>query len=245
LRAPPKPPYDAPMFHTTRWSLVAAAQHGDSPPARQALGELYQTYWYPLYAFIRRRGHSHDAAQDLTQEFFARLLETDGLAAVDRARGRFRSFLLSACQHFLSNEYDHARALKRGGGRPTLPLDFSDADSRYQREPADTTTPERLFERGWALALLDTVLGRLQAEYKAAGKGVLVDALKVYLTGDVGQPYSETATKLGMTEGAVKVAVHRLRGRYRELLRDEIGQTLADPSMVDDEIRALFTALGS
>jgi RNA polymerase sigma factor (sigma-70 family) len=231
------------MFQTTRWSLVAAAQRGDALLARQALGELYQIYWYPLYAYIRRRGHGPDAAQDLAQEFFARLLEMDGLAAVDRGRGRFRSFLLTACQHFLSNERDRARALKRGGARTILSLDFGAADSRYRREPADPATPERLFERHWALALLDAVLGRLRAEYKAADKAPVFEALNVYLTGDSGRPYSEAARDLGMAEGAVKVAVHRLRSRYRALLREEIGQTLDDPSAVDDEIRALFRAL--
>jgi RNA polymerase sigma-70 factor (ECF subfamily) len=233
------------MFQTTRWSLVAAAGNGGSPAARQALGELYQSYWYPLYAYIRRRGHGPEAARDLTQEFFTRLLESEGLAAVDRGRGRFRSFLLAACQHFLANEHDRAVALKRGGGRPVLPLDFGDADARYQREPAHEATPERLFERRWALALLASVLDRLSAEYQSANKGPVFEVLKTYLTGDRGQSYGEAARVLGMTEGAVKVAVHRLRARYREVLRDEIGQTLDDPAAVDDEIRALFAALGS
>jgi RNA polymerase sigma factor (sigma-70 family) len=233
------------MFNTTRWSVVAAAQRCKSPQARQALGELYQTYWYPLYAYIRHRGHSEHEAQDLTQEFFSRLLEMDGLAAVDRGRGRFRSFLLAACQHFLSNEHDRARALKRGGDRTILSLDFREADARFRREPAHQATPERLFERRWVLALLDAVLNRLRTEYVTADKRPVFEALKDYLTGENSRPYSEAARELDMSEGAIKVAVHRLRGRYRELLRDEIGQTLSDPAGVDDEIRALFAALGS
>jgi RNA polymerase sigma-70 factor (ECF subfamily) len=232
------------MFNTTRWSLIVAAQRSESPLARQALGELYKTYWYPLYAYIRRRGHSADAAQDLTQEFFTHLLEPDGLASVNPDRGRFRCYLLAACQHFLANEYDRARARKRGGGQSILSLDFGEADARYQREPAHEATAERLFERRWALALLDAVLIRLRAEYQAAGKLAVFDALQMYLTGDGDRPYAETAKTAGMTEGAVKVAVHRLRNRYRMLLRDEIGQTLDDPSTIDDEIRALFAALG-
>jgi RNA polymerase sigma-70 factor (ECF subfamily) len=233
------------MFATTRWSLVAAAREGGSPPARAALAELCRAYWYPVYAFVRRQGNGHDTAQDLTQEFFARLLEKDALAAVDPARGRFRSFLLASCRNFLANCRDHDHALKRGGGRPTLPLDFGDADGRYGREPAHADTPERLFERRWALALLDRVLGRLSDEYAASGKAALFQRLRPYLTGDAsGDPYAAAATDLGTNEGAVKVAVHRLRQRYRDTLRDEIAQTLADPAEVDDEIRALFAALG-
>jgi RNA polymerase sigma-70 factor (ECF subfamily) len=233
------------MFQTTRWSLVAAAKDRASLPARQALGELYQIYWYPLYAYIRRHGHNHEAAQDLTQEFFSQLMEREGLASVDEKRGRFRSFLLVACRNFLANEHDRATAQKRGGGRTTLPLGFEDADGRYQREPAHTLTPEKLFERRWALALLDAVLARLRAEYAAGGKLLLFETLKVNLTGEFGSPYAELAARLSMTEGAVKVAVHRMRGRYRDLLRDEICQTLNDPAGVEEEIRALFAALGS
>jgi RNA polymerase sigma-70 factor (ECF subfamily) len=235
-------PYDAAMFHTTRWSLISAARAGESVAAREALGELYQTYWYPLYAYIRRRGHTPDAAQDLTQEFFTRLLETEALAGVERGRGRFRSFLLAACQHFLANEHDRACALKRGGNRTFLSLDFSEADARYRCE--HEATPERLFERRWALALLDAVLRRLSSEYEGEDKAVVFQTLKVYLAGDKAQPYSEAARQLGLTQGAVKVAVHRLRARYAALLRDEIGHTVAGPAEVEDEIRALFAALG-
>jgi RNA polymerase sigma-70 factor (ECF subfamily) len=232
------------MFATTRWSLVAAARDRAAPPAREALAELCRAYWYPVYAFVRRCGHGHAEAEDLTQEFFARLLGKDALAAVDPARGRFRSFLLASCRHFLANQHDRERARKRGGGRPTLPLDFGGADDRYRREPAHDDTPEKLFERRWALALLDEVLARLRAEYEATGKGQLFALLKGHLTGDdPGLPHAAAAEQLGMTEGAVKVAVHRLRKSYRELLRQEIAQTLADPAEVDDEIRSLFAAL--
>jgi RNA polymerase sigma-70 factor (ECF subfamily) len=233
------------MFATTRWSLVVAAQHRSQPEAGQALAELCRLYWYPLYGYIRSRGHGHDEAQDLTQEFFARLLEKDGLAAVDQNKGRFRSFLLAACQHFLANQHDHDRAQKRGGGRQSVSIDFRDADGRYGHEPAHGETPERLFERRWALALLERVLARLRGEYEAAGRGRLFHCLKARLTGDRAVPHAQAAAELGVTEGAIKVAVHRLRQRYRELLRDEIGQTVDDPGQVEEEIRALFAALGS
>jgi RNA polymerase sigma-70 factor (ECF subfamily) len=203
-------------------------------------------YWYPLYAYVRSRGHSHDRAQDLTQEFFATLLEKDGLAAVEQGKGRFRSFLLAACQHFLANQHDREQAQKRGGGRQFVPIDFQGAEGRYRHEPAHGETPERLFERRWALALLERVLARLRAEYEASGRGRLFERLKARLTGgDAGVPHAEAAEELGLSEGAVKVAVHRMRKRYRELLREEIAQTLDDPGQVEDEIRSLFAALGA
>jgi RNA polymerase sigma-70 factor (ECF subfamily) len=232
------------MFATTRWSLIVAARGGDSPPARQALAELCRVYWYPLYAYVRRRGHDHETAQDLTQDFFARLLEKNDLAAVDPARGRFRSFLLAACQHFLANRHDRDHALKRGGGRTLLSIDFGDADRRYGNEPAHEQTPERLFERRWALALLDQVLNRLRDEYESGDKGALFAGLKGHLTGATTTSHAAAAAALGLSEGAVKVAVHRLRKRYRDLLREEIAQTLDDPAQIGDEIRALFQALG-
>jgi RNA polymerase sigma factor (sigma-70 family) len=230
------------MFATTRWSLVIAAG-GSSLPARDALAELCRLYWYPLYAYIRRKGNAHAEAEDLTQEFFARLLERGDLAAVDPARGRFRSFLLAACNHFLSNQRDRDRTLKRGGGRQPLPLDFGAAERRYDAEPGHDQTPERLFERRWTLALLDHVLQRLQQDYEGSRKGALFQRLKGQLAGEAAASYAEAAAGLGLTEGAVKVAAHRLRQRYGELLRDEIAQTLDDPAAVDDEIRALFAAL--
>jgi RNA polymerase sigma-70 factor (ECF subfamily) len=231
-------------FATTHWSVVVAARDGEAEQAQAALADLCRVYWYPLYAYVRRQGYPADRAQDLTQEFFARLLEKDFLGAVDQEKGKFRAFLLAACKHFLANERDRARAQKRGGGRPCLSLDFDDAEERYGREPEHGQTAEKLFERRWALALLDGVLDRLSAEHAARGKGVLFDRLRGFLLGER-QPggYAGAAAELGLTEGAVKVAVHRLRQRYRELLREEIGRTVDDPEDIDDEIRALFAAL--
>ncbi len=233
-------------FATTRWSLVAAAGRSASPQSDRALATLCEDYWFPLYAFVRREGYSPHDAQDLTQEFFARLLQKNYLADADRRRGRFRSFLLASLKHFLSKERDRARAQKRGGGRAPLSLDFASAESRYRLEPADELTAERLFDRRWALTVLEQVLGRLRAESAAADKLPLFDQLKGFLTGRKGsRPYSEVADELAMTEGAVKVAVHRLRRRYRELLKQEIAQTLTGPEELDDELRHLFAAVGS
>ena len=174
-----------------------------------------------------------------------RLLEKDYLGDVDRSKGKFRSFLLAALKHFLSKEWARAKTLKRGGGHTLVPLDTLSAEDRYRREPEDNATPERLFERRWALTLLDQVLTRLSKEYEAAGKRAMFEQLQGCLTGDSDLlPYAELAARLGMTEGAVKVAVHRLRRRYRGVLRDEIAQTVADPAEIDDEIRQLFSALG-
>ncbi len=232
-------------FATTHWSVVVAARGSDPDRARAALADLCRAYWYPLYAFIRHQGHPADRAQDLTQEFFTRLLEKDFLGDVDRQKGKFRSFLLAACKHFLANEHDREHALKRGGGRQSFSIDFRDADGRFVHEPAHGDTPEREFERRWALALLDRVLARLRGEYEAGGKRRLFEALKPRLTGGAGgAPYARLAEGLGLTEGTVKVAVHRLRQRYRDLLHEEIAQTLDDPAQVEDEIRALFAALG-
>jgi RNA polymerase sigma-70 factor (ECF subfamily) len=226
--------------------MVLAARQRHAPEAEAALTALCQSYWFPLYAFIRRQGHTADEAQDLTQEFFARLLEKDFLEAVDRDKGRFRSFLLAACKHFLANERDRARAQKRGGGRQPLPLDLRDAEARFSHEPAHTLTAEKLFDRRWALTLLDEVLARLRQEYAGKDKAELFEALRPYLVGDREKiPYARAAGQLGLTDGAVKVAVHRLRQRYRERLREEIARTVGDPEQVDDEIRELFTALGS
>jgi RNA polymerase sigma-70 factor (ECF subfamily) len=241
------PPSDrqpaAARFATTRWALVRAARDASAPEGREALASLCAIYWYPLYAFIRRQGHDAEQAQDLTQELFARLLEKDGLASVDQSKGRFRLFLLAACRHLLSNERDRARARKRGGGRPTLSIDAAAGEERYGREPAHGETPERLFERRWALALLGQVLARLRDEHEAAGKGPLFEGLKGHLAGEGEGTYAEAAARLGLSEGAVKVAVHRLRQRYRELLREEIAHTVAGPAEVEDEVRALFAAL--
>jgi RNA polymerase sigma-70 factor (ECF subfamily) len=231
-------------FATTRWSLIVAGREPGSPGARQALAHLCDAYWYPLYAYVRRRGHDADEAADLTQEFFARLLEGNFLGGVDPAKGRFRAFLLAACKHFLANEHDRACAQKRGGGRAPLSLDLDGAEGRYRREPAHDLTAEKLYERRWALTLLDRVLGRLREEMAARGKGEQFDRLGVFLLGDRGAPsHGQVAEVLGMTAGAVKVAVHRLRQRYRELIQEEIAHTVQTPDEIDDEIRDLFAFL--
>ena len=235
----------SPVFVTTHWSVVLTAGGSDTAGARHALEKLCQTYWYPLYAYVRRRNFSPADAEDLTQEFFARFLEHDWVADADREKGRFRTFLLSAMNHFLANEWDKAQAQKRGGGAPLLPLEFDTAETRYSREPADEVTAEQHFERRWALALLETVTSRLRTEYAQEGKGELFAALSPCLVGDrTAQPYEELAKKLALSEGAVKSAVHRLRQRYRQLLRDEIAHTVAGPGEVEEELRHLIAVLG-
>jgi RNA polymerase sigma-70 factor (ECF subfamily) len=225
--------------------VVRAGRRG-SDESERALTTLCETYWFPVYAFVRRHGHSSHDAQDLTQEFFVRLIEKNDLAAADRRRGRFRSFLLAAVQHFLSNRRDLARAKKRGGDRRFLSLDLDAGERRLAREPAHETTPEKLFERRWALTLLENVLGRLRDEFTAAGKQTLFARLKGTLAGEkAASNYADLAAEFDMTEGAIKVAVYRLRRRYRELLRDEIAQTVADPAEIDAEIRELFAALAT
>jgi RNA polymerase sigma-70 factor (ECF subfamily) len=242
----PLPSSGKERFETTHWSLVLAAADADNTRGRESLGKLCRDYWYPLYAFVRRQGHAPHDAQDLTQEFFARLMEKNYLGDVDCAKGKFRSFLLAAMKHFLCNEWAREKTLKRGGGCTILPLDAASAETRYLREPQDLDTPEKLFERRWTLTLLDRVLGRLREDYEASGKKALFEQLQDCLTGERNSlPYAQIAAKLDMAEGAVKVAVHRLRQRYRAILREEIAQTLADPAEIEDEIRQLFAALGS
>ncbi|HEX9046664.1 MAG TPA: sigma-70 family RNA polymerase sigma factor [Verrucomicrobiae bacterium] len=234
----------SPAFVTTHWSVVVAAGQPDTDRARDALARLCQTYWHPLYAYIRRVGYSPHDAQDLTQEFFARLLEKNFLSGADESRGRFRSFLLASLKHFLANEWHRARAQKRGGGQIPIPIDFHNAETSIGFEPADTTTAEKIYERRWALTLLDQVLRQLREEFVRDGKEKLFDQLKPTLTeASRSVRYAEMAQRLGTTEGAVKVAVHRLRQRYRELLRAEIAQTVNGPAEVDDELRNLFAAL--
>jgi RNA polymerase sigma factor (sigma-70 family) len=231
-------------FMTTHWSVVLAAADASSPDCDRALATLCKTYWYPLYAFVRRQGHAAHEAEDLTQEFFARILEKQYLDGVGPEKGRFRTFLLVCLRRFLANEWDRQRALKRGGGRAPLSIDFADADARYRLEPAHELTAERLFERRWALTLLEQVLAGLAAEMRRSGKGELFDALKVYLAASTSAPpHADVAGRLNMTEGAVKVAVHRLRGRYRQLLREEIAKTVGDEAEVEEEIGRLFAAL--
>lgn len=230
---------------TTHWSIVIAAGRRGVPESVDALLALCTTYWYPLYAYVRRQGYRPEDAQDLTQGFFAKLLEKNYIEDADRQRGRFRSFLLASLKNFLSNERDFARAQKRGGGRTVISLDFESAESRYRHEAADTMTPERMFERRWALTVLDRVLDRLRDEYTAAGNLPLFRHLKGFLTAEKGAtPYRVVADQAAMTEGAVKVAVHRLRRRYRALLEEEISQTVSGADEVDDELQQLFMSLG-
>jgi RNA polymerase sigma-70 factor (ECF subfamily) len=225
---------------------VASAGRRHSPESRDALAALCETYWFPLYAFVRRQGYSADDAQDLIQSFSARLLERNDLEVADRRRGRFRSYLLGALKHFLANQRKRSRAQKRGGGRAILSLDFGRAERRYHLEPADQLTPERLYEKRWALALLDGVVQRLAEEQEAAGKQALFEDLKECLTGrEMAASYGEIAARLAMTEGAVKVAAHRLRRRYRALLQEEIAQTVAGPEEFEDEVSLLLAALAA
>ncbi len=237
----PPPPKD--IFATTRWTVVLSAGHKSSPQAARALEELCSTYWYPLYAYVRRQGHTREDAEDLTQAFFARFLEKNYLEGLSSQRGKFRAFLLAALKHFLANEWDRARRQKRGGGLFPLSLDWQDADSRYQINPADELSPDKLYDRAWAVTLLERVITRLRAESAAEGKTRLFDGLKPFLMVSKGAiPYAQAAAELSLTEGALRVAVHRLRRRYRELLRDEIAQTLVKPAQVEEEMRALFSA---
>jgi RNA polymerase sigma-70 factor (ECF subfamily) len=233
-----------PLFVTTHWSVVLAAGHGDTTRAADALAQLCQTYWYPLYAYVRRRGCPPHDAQDLTQEFFARLLEGNWVAEADRQRGRFRSFLLSAMKHFMANEWNKAQTRKRGGGQTLLSLNDDSAENRYRLEPAEKATPESLFERGWALTLLEGVLARLEEEYRREGKQAWMEAMRPALTTDRGAiDYAEMASKLGITETAARVAVHRLRQRYRRLIRAEVADTVASPEEVEAEMHHLFQVL--
>lgn len=239
-------PRPQPVFATTRWSVVLAAGHDDTSMARDALAYLCQTYWYPLYAYARRRGCSPQDAQDLAQEFFARLLERNWIAQADRQRGRFRTFLLSSMQHFMANEWHKARAQKRGGARPVLSLDDDSPERRYLLEPADKDTPETLYERSWAMALLNGVLDRLESEYRRDGKAAWMKAMRPVLTaGKGGIDYAGISARLGITEAAARVAAHRLRHRYRQLIRAEVAGTVESPGEVEAEMRHLFQALSN
>lgn len=226
-------------FATTRWSVVAAAG-GDADERRAALAVLCETYWYPIYAFARRHERAAEDALDLAQGFFAHLLEGADVARADASRGRFRAYLLGAFKHWLSNERDRARAKKRGGD--ALVLDGEDAERRFRAEAAEGDDPERAFERSWARSLLERVLATLRAEYEAGDKGELFERLKPALSGDA-VPYAELARELETNEGALRVAVHRLRRRFGECLRHEIAHTLEDPTEVDEELHGLFEAL--
>ena len=231
-------------FSTTHWTVVLEAGQADSPKTRDALERLCKSYWYPLYVFVRRRGHSPEDAQDLTQEFFARFLERKYVALADQSRGKFRTFLIRSLEHFLINEWTRERAAKRGGAHQVISWDEREAENRYQAEPADNLAPDKIFEKRWAISLLERVLGRLREEFSAPEKRELFEALKQSLWGEKAMAsYQEIGAQLGMTEGAVKVAVHRLRQRYRELLRAEVAETVATEAEVDEELRYLVAVI--
>ncbi len=242
-RTEPSPKPDG-FFATTHWSVVLAAGHGDSPQALEALETLCRTYWYPLYVYIRRRGHGPEDAQDLTQEFFLRLLKRNYPAQADQARGRFRSFLLLTLNHFLSDEQERATAQKRGGGQVFVALDEQAPEDRYRLEPADELDPEKAFERRWAQTVLDQALARLRSEYATAGEAALYEVLKTFEPGEQNPlSYAEAARRLGVTESAVKSLIHRLRQRHRQLVREEIAHTVSTAAEVDEELRHLIAVI--
>jgi DNA-directed RNA polymerase specialized sigma24 family protein len=236
--------YSSGRFPSTHWSLVTRAGSAESPQSRAALSELCCAYWYPIYAFVRRKGNGPDQSLDLTQSYFARLLERGVIGAADPGKGRFRAFLRTDCQHFLIDQFRRTNA--RGGGIPTVSIDLHVAEDRYRFEPVDTITPERLFDRAWAMTLLEQVLDLLAQEHAAKGQSELFDELKVVLNQGKGAVSAATlAARLGKTEEAVHMAVHRLRKRYREILEEQIAATLDDPSEMEDESRSLFEAITS
>jgi len=229
------------QFPSTHWSVVLSAGKVDWQDARNALNQLCQSYWYPVYAYIRRRVPNLHESQDLTQEFFTHLIEKSTISAADRHKGRFRTFLLTALKSFLANQWQKGQAQKRGGGQTVLSLDFPSGDARFLAGPTTEATPDWLFDREWAISLLDDVVGRLHDEYARQGKQHIFDSLKGTITAQERQrPYSQVAHELGISENAAQVAAHRLRRRYRELLRQEIAKTVAEPADIDDEIRSLI-----
>ncbi len=233
-------------FQTTHWTVVLEAAQPASGNGSEAFSNLYLRYWYPLYAYVRRRGFTPAEAEDLTQDFFVRLVEKAALSGLQKEGGRFRSFLLRSLENFLANEWDKSRRRKRGSGEHHLSLDTKEGEARLAREGSLAGTPEVQFEKQWAFTLLENVTKSLREEYQRAGKGVLFEKLRIYLQGDRGgPPYAAVALALGMTEGAVKVAVHRMRARYGELLRHEISRTAADSDEVDDELRHLISVVGN
>jgi len=234
----------AAWFTTTHWSVVLAAGQSTAPGAQEALETLCQAYWYPLYAYVRRQGHSPEDAQDLTQDFFARFLDKQYFKLADPARGRFRTFLLTAMKHFLANEWKKAHREKRGSGLAAISLDAEAAEQRYAAEPVEETNPETIYERRWAATLLEGVLELLQREWAAADKGWQFEELKAGLWGGSNAPsYADIAARRGTTETAIKMAAHRLRQRYRELLRSEIAHTVDSPMEVDGELRHLIAVI--
>lgn len=245
-RAPEGARHTDAWFVTTHWSIVLKAGRHDTTRAGDALAKLCQTYWFPLYAYVRRRGHSPHDAQDLTQSFFLSLLERQSVSTADPDRGRFRSFLLGAMNHFLASEWAKGNAQKRGGGQKLLSLDLALAEERFDLEPPDQSTPDKAFDKEWANALLNKVLSQLEEEFRAEGKGHLFEGLKQTLAGSrESQPYAALAEELNMNEGAVKTAVHRLRKRYRSLLETEIANTVSSPEEVKEELVYLLKVISS
>jgi RNA polymerase sigma factor (sigma-70 family) len=235
----------AAVFRTTQWSMVLAAGSDDTLKAAAALEDLCGRYWYPLYAYVRRRGYGHADAADLTQSFFTQILEKHSLTGVVPGPARFRSFLLAGLKNFLTNEWRSANRLKRGGGKRIISLDDSTAEELYLQEPANIASPDKLYDKRWALSVIDQVLSRLRAEFVASERSDLFDALKPTLTADtLEKSYAEIADAFEMNEGAIKQAVHRLRKRFGHLLREEIAHTVQNPSEVEDELRHLVQALG-
>jgi RNA polymerase sigma factor (sigma-70 family) len=231
------------IFATTHWTVVLAAGRSSTPQSAHALEELCRAYWFPLYVYVRRRGYSKEDAEDLTQAFFTTLLEKNHLASLNSERGRFRAFLLASLKHFLANEWDKSQCQKRGGGTPHLSLDWQTADTKFQVAATNEPEPDQAFDREWAQTLLAKVIGRLENENEMDGRGKQFTRLKSFLTvGGNESSYREAAKNLNADETAVRVAVHRLRKRYRQLLREEISQTLCDPADLEEEMRALFKA---
>jgi RNA polymerase sigma factor (sigma-70 family) len=233
-------------FHTTRWTIVMKAAQSQAPGGESALAQLCRTYWYPLYMFARRRGHSPNGAQDLTQGFFLHLLEQRALAGVDRLKGKFRSFLLASFQNHVSDQVDRARRLKRGGDKEFVELDAEEAEERYRLEPVECLTAEKMFDARWAMTLLAEALNRLRQEYASEAKTSTFEALKAFLdpvNSRAPPSYEEVANRLQLSTGAVKTLIHRLRKRYTALLREEVGRTVTDATEIDDEIHSLCEAL--
>jgi RNA polymerase sigma factor (sigma-70 family) len=236
----------AASFHTTRWTIVMRAAQSQAQGGQAALADLCRVYWYPLYIFARRRGHSPDDAQDLTQSFFLHLLEHRALSGVDRLKGKFRSFLLASFQNHLSDALDRARRLKRGGGKEFVHLDAEDAEERYQREPIEFLTAEKIFDARWAMTVLGEALKKLSQEYATMGKTDIFETLKVFLdpnSSTAPPSYDEVSNRLKVSAGGVKTLIHRLRKRYTALLREEVGRTVSDPAEIDEEIHSLCDAL--
>ena len=231
-------------FQTTRWTLVLAAGDRESPDAETALSALCTTYWHPVYAFIRRSGHDAEAARDLTQAFFTRVLEKNYFGDAKRERGRFRTFLLTSVRNFLSNERDRERALKRGGGRPLIPLEVDDGERSYQIDPSHDLTPERLFEQRWALAVIGGSLNNVRERYERKQKAEWFARLKPFLTGAEPGSYADLATELEVSEGSLRVAVHRLRQQFATALRETVAETVDRPEDVDQELQHLLKAVG-